>query len=109
MSYRMLRHIASIVLLAIYLPMVMLSSLHVHHGTIDTDDQCRKCTGHIETLHHHHSDCLYCHFLNLDYHSEADGQLAVPPSTSKKSTAETAVRTDLFHDGVVLLRAPPMR
>lgn len=42
---QLLRHIVTIILLASYLPMVIISSLHVHHETIDIPDDCRQCAG----------------------------------------------------------------
>ena len=54
--------------------MVVLSSLHVHHETIDAHDDCQQCVGHIEEAHHHDHDCLYCSFLSLNYLVQGDGQ-----------------------------------
>ena len=67
MKTLVLRQIAPYVLLAVYLPMVFVSSLHKHHETIEIIDDCGHCSGHIDEHHQHHSDCLYCHFLSLNY------------------------------------------
>ena len=98
---------ASILLLATYLPMVVSSSLHVHHETVDTLDDCQQCVGHIEKAHHHEHDCLYCLFLSLDYLGEnAMQSVAILPATDHYAV-ETTERADLFRHGVAQLRAPP--
>ena len=43
--------------------MVVGSSLHVHHDTVDAYDDCLQCAGHIGTHHRHQQDCQYCLFL----------------------------------------------
>ena len=108
MRYPSLRYIASIVLLAIYLPTTILSSTHVHHETVDTRDDCLQCVGHFESHHHHEHDCLYCHFLGLDYLGQVVGQSVVLSATSDQRLAVVAERTEIPHYGVSLLRAPPM-
>ena len=105
---RFLRHIAPIVLLATYLPMVVLSSLHVHHETIDAHDDCQQCVGHIETAHHHDHDCLFCNFLAQSYLVEDGGQTAtILPATERISLLTPAMVSQL-RLGVAQLRAPPV-
>ncbi len=105
---RLLRHIAPIVLLASYLPMVVLSSLHVHHETIDVQDDCLQCVGHIETAHHHDHDCLFCNFLAQSYLAQDGGEPAtILPATELISTPTPAMVSQL-RLGVALLRAPPV-
>ena len=87
--------------------MVMLSSLHVHHETLDAHDGCLQCTGHIETAHHHDSDCIYCTFLSLNYLAQDEVQSnTIHSDTERLSTPATAMATQFRH-GVTLLRAPP--
>lgn len=107
MRHRALRHIASILLLAIYLPTMVLSSLHVHHETIDTHDDCLQCAGHFETRHHHEHDCLYCHFLDLDCLGQATAQSTFIPPATDRCTAIIAEKPVMTRVGVSLLRAPP--
>lgn len=101
------RHIASIVLLATYLPTVMLSSVHVHHETQDTHDDCLQCAGHIESHHHHEHDCLFCHFLSLNYLVQAAGQSRTILPTTDRCPAFVAEQVTTTSHGVSLLRAPP--
>ena len=107
MRQRVLRHIAPVVLLAAYLPMVILSSLHVHHETVDFRDDCLQCTGHFEGHHHHECDCQYCHFLNLSYFGQQIGQPAPIFPLINNCSTETAERTAILHRGASRLRAPP--
>lgn len=57
-------------LLAVYVPMVALSSLHVHHiAPLATVIDCEMCdthmhhSGHFTASTHQHCDCLACRFL----------------------------------------------
>ena len=105
---RLLRHIAPFVLLTSYLPMAVLSSLHVHHDTIDVHDDCLQCTGHIEEAHHHNHDCLYCDFLGQNYLVQDEGQpAAILPAAERISVPTQSVVKQPNH-GVTQLRAPPM-
>lgn len=105
---RSLRHIASILLLATYLPMVMLSSLHVHHDTVDVHDNCLQCAGHIDNRHHHQHDCPYCNLMNQQYVGQ--------PLSQPHATLSAAERVFCFDTtcvaardlGVAMLRAPPL-
>ncbi len=105
---RLLRHIVSIVLLAIYLPMIVLSSLHVHHDTIDAHDDCQQCVGHVEEAHHHDHDCLYCTFLSLNYLVQDNRQIVPIIPTAEYISTPTLVVVPQFRHGVSQLRAPPM-
>ena len=105
---RFLRHIAPIVLLATYLPMVVLSSLHVHHETIDVHDDCLQCVGHIEEAHHHDHDCLFCNFLAQSYLVEDGGQTATILPATERISLLTPAMVPQFHYGVAQLRAPPV-
>ena len=86
-----------------------MSSLHVHHDTVDTHDDCLKCVGHFEKQHHHQQDCQYCNFLSLEYFSQASVQSTVPLHATNFCSADIATRTEMSHYGVSLLRAPPER
>lgn len=106
---RLLRHIAPIVLLATYLPMAVLSSLHIHHETSESSDHCRQCVGHFESQHHHQSDCQYCNFLSLTCLVQNSERPAVSlPETETIVTLAISPVVQLCH-GVARLRAPPAR
>ena len=102
-----LRHIAPFLLLASYLPMAVMSSLHVHHETIDAHDDCQQCVGHIEEAHHHEHDCLFCTFQSLSYFAQDCKPTAVLPPDTERICVPT---TDLFsysHIHAFIPRAPP--
>ena len=107
MKHCVWRYIASVVLLAAYLPMVVMSSLHTHHETVHTLDVCHQCAGHIEALHHHQYDCQYCHFLGLDYLGQASGITAKTLPVSVEQTLTASVSPTLPCCGDIMLRAPP--
>ncbi|MBP5677635.1 MAG: hypothetical protein J6W88_03965 [Bacteroidales bacterium] len=102
------RRIASWILLAAYLPLVVVSSVHVHHETVDADDGCLQCTGHLEAQHQHDCDCLYCHFLSLSYLGRDDEQSTVILPVTDHRPTELTETAELFRYGVSLLRAPPI-
>lgn len=107
MNLRTLRHIASILLLAAYLPMVMLSSLHVHHDTVDTHDNCLQCAGHFESHHHHQHDCPYCNLLAQYYFGQQPAQYGTFSPSAERELPATAGTPCTQCVGEVMLRAPP--
>ena len=105
---RLLRNIAPYVLLASYLPMVLLSSLHTHHDTIDTRDDCGQCAGHIDNAHHHDHDCPYCTFLNLNcIVQDGAARASIHPATGHIAVPTPATMPQTVY-GVASLRAPPV-
>lgn len=108
MSSRTLRHIASILLLVTYLPTVMLSSVHVHHDTVDTHEDCLQCVGHIDHHHHHHQhDCPYCNFISLQYVGLPMSQSDAILPTAERVFCSGTLRVPACDLGVAMLRAPP--
>lgn len=99
--------IAPWILLATYLPLVVLSSLHVHHETADIIDDCVQCAGHIETPHHHECDCQYCHFLSLSYLGQDTEPSTLTLPYTDNRPVEIAERAKIRQLGVSQLRAPP--
>lgn len=71
MNLTTIRHIASWILLAVFVPMLLLSSLHVHEEAASLwDTECTDCVHHC--CHGHLSqavswvhDCVTCQFLTL--------------------------------------------
>lgn len=100
------KHIA-LFLLSVYLPMLMLASLHIHTG------QCgHGCVGHEQ--HQKQSfeldggNCLLCQFLQLTYEEAPQVTLEVSQSVSivevelTEQTAFSAIKLNY------LSRAPPV-
>ena len=66
------RHIASWVLLAVFLPMLIMSSVHVHQTAESLDYECSGCVqhhchGHIAELPVSMHACVLCQFVSLPY------------------------------------------
>ena len=87
--------------------MVVLSSLHVHHETIDAHDDCQQCAGHIEEAHQHDHDCLFCTFLGQSCLVPDEGQTAVLFPTAECVSMPASATVPQLHHGVAQLRAPP--
>ena len=85
-----------------------MSSLHVHHETVDVHDDCLQCAGHFDTAHHHNPDCQYCTFLGLNYLVQDDGQTAVLFPATELTSTPTPATMPQFRCGIALLRAPPV-
>ena len=65
--------ISSWILLSVFLPMVLLSSLHVHYEQNAVDTTCEQCechvqhTGHLTVEKASVDDCVLCRFLGQDF------------------------------------------
>lgn len=103
------------VLLAVFLPMVLISSVHIHKeaAAFGSESECIECTKHIPHPAHYSSHitkpehCLYCQFLNSQYLVAAVAEITNYQKTSPfifatLSTAMTAVPC-----GKPSCRAPP--
>lgn len=107
------RQIASWLLLAVFVPMMLLSSLHIHY-TENANDDCEACvnhhcTGHLaqQTVDIH--QCVLCQFLTLPMAVAATlsiaSLVAAPQCTSAYHTiADIVYRRERAHG----LRAPPV-
>ena len=73
MKMKMRRHISAIVLLAVFLPMLLLSSFHVHPETHLEGAACKECVHHVPHAGHFGTqtfctcDCVLCQFLTLPF------------------------------------------
>jgi hypothetical protein len=68
----MKRHIASCVLLAVFLPMLVFTSVHVHESHASALPECAECVahhchGHIGQTDVSLDDCVICQFLTLTF------------------------------------------
>ena len=106
------RHIASWVLLAVYLPMLLISSFHIHETSEYGETACAECVhhqchGHLSQLSDGMHQCVLCQFLTLSYVATAAGVLLCYQSKRKAVYAlhrQTPCLTEL---GFISLRAPP--
>lgn len=76
----MKRHIAAWLLLAVYVPMLLLSSLHFHEPSQEMEPTCTECVGH--QCHGHliqlsggMHQCVLCQVLTLTYVTTVAGAL----------------------------------
>ena len=90
-------------ILSVYVPMVLLASLHVHSPiSISKAIDCVEChtsvhhSGHITTSNHHIDECLSCRFLGT--------QIDVP-----RTVATIVVRPVVVHLEFFLATAPVVR
>lgn len=101
-------------ILSVYVPMVLLASLHVHSlNEFSKAVDCYQChtaahhSGHITASGHHFDECLSCRFLST--------QIDVPRTVASYVVKPVAVQLEFFLacDPVVRvvahpsLRAPP--
>ena len=106
------RHIASWVLLAVYLPMLLVSSLHIH-GTADAHEtECAECVqhqchGHLSQLSDGMHQCVLCQILTLTYVATAAGALLCYQPRRKVVYARYRQTPCLTYTGFISLRAPP--
>ena len=108
------RYYSSWVLLAVFLPMLVLSSLHVHPARHAEADPCDEClhhlphSGHIGTLSTCSFDCVLCQFLTLPFLIAEAVVLGaklfvhIAPHHIEKQSVVSRER------GFVFLRAPPV-
>ncbi len=114
MSFSRKQKIFACILLSIYVPMVLLSSVHLHSIQDYCEAiQCDLCqssihhSGHITAGHQHHDECLSCRFLTT--------QVNLPEATVSFIAQQTVNLIDFFlaTEPVVVpvvhpsLRAPP--
>lgn len=107
------RHIAPWLLLAVFLPMLLFSSLHVHEESNTTavtecaDCVHHNCHGHLTQTATWMHDCVLCQFLTLTYvASAAVSILIINKVLGSRGDAERR-NVCVAHSGIVGLRAPP--
>ena len=99
------RNKTAILLLAIYLPVWLLSSFHVHaHELIDNDVECE----HHSSQEVDEDNCLLCQFQQLVY-SETPQVVVTVSRHEIKMVANPLYRADVSAFRYILsLRAPPV-
>ena len=107
------RHIASWLLLAVFVPMLLMTSLHVHEDSMGTaETECTDCVhncchGHLTQMASWTHDCVLCQFLTLSFVAVACVSLiAALKSVNSRINAQQCHVSVAYH-GIVGLRAPP--
>lgn len=107
------RYIASWVLLAVFLPMLVLSSLHVHgSGVTASATECADCVhhschGHMIAMSHWTHDCVLCQFLTLTFLTTETLCLIIINKVAGVRIGALKCSACVAHSGIVGLRAPP--
>jgi len=107
------RKLTAFVLLAVYVSMLFIASLHVHSSAFNERTVCEQCAHH--QVHNGHltaSDggqhvCLLCQFLTLSYTALAIATVVYFTKVSKIRYIAPEFQIDRISRGVVGLRAPP--
>ena len=107
------RHIASLVLLAVFLPMLILSSVHVHEVPASVDYECSGCVqhhchGHIAESAASIHACVLCQFVSLPYLIAATILLPVILQTQTSSIVEPSAQLQSAACRYHSPRAPPV-
>ena len=106
------RHIASWLLLAVFVPMLLLSSLHVHEtgetiGTECTDCVHHNCHGHLTAMVYWTHDCVLCQFLTLTMLTAAVMAVTVYNNVCNNDYAQPLCGYHTICCGIIVTRGPP--
>lgn len=108
------RHIASWLLLAVFVPILIVSSLHVHTAsTTSSLTECADCVhhnchGHLSQMVSWSHECVLCQFLTLTFVA-TDAIILVFVKNKVGGCIVTRCRNIcVAHSGIVGLRAPPV-
>ncbi len=107
------RQISAWLLLAVFLPMLALSSVHVHRHAEASATQCadclaHSCSGHLVVLDDPLGQCVLCQFLSLPYVAAATIAVIIYPDQHYKLSIVSSAAVLLRTCGVPSLRAPPV-
>ncbi len=100
-------------MLAVYVSMLLISSMHVHSKNFFAETECEQCAHH--QVHNGHltaSDggqhvCLLCQFLTLSYTAVVVATVVYYTNVRKIHYVAPEYQVKRISRGVVGLRAPP--
>ena len=106
------RHISAWLLLSVYLPMLFLSSLHIHDTGLEREATCHECVqhqchGHLSQFSGELHQCVLCQVLTLTYVATAAGAMLFLLPKQLVSYARLSQVPCLGSCRFVSLRAPP--
>jgi hypothetical protein len=105
---------ASWLLLAVFVPMVIFSSVHVHEesqasaATDCTDCVHHNCHGHLTQTALWTHDCVVCQFLTLSFVAIGTVSLFIIRKAGSVRINALQRHVCVAHSGIVGLRAPPV-
>lgn len=111
---RMGNRITAIVLLAVYLSMLFISSFHVHTTEFSAKDECEQCVNHVPHAGHLVAGigsshvCLLCQLQSLTYLVPVVAVAVVIVKESRLQRDTYEVQVARVACGIVGLRAPPV-
>ena len=114
MKLTMKRHIASWVLLAVFVPMLVLSSLHVHKASSSvTETECSNCVhhnchGHLSQMTIAIHDCVLCQFLTLKMLTVAIVAVTLYIHVCRIYYAQLLLSDCVACCGIIVTRGPPI-
>ena len=107
------RRVAAWVLLAVFLPMLLLASAHHHEPQASYDVACYACLHHLPHSGHLSAgsatglSCVLCHFLSLPYVAAIVlAAIVFTDARRRMVLRNTPVGTGACHD-TITLRGPP--
>ena len=106
------RQISAFFLLAVFLPMLLLSSLHIHESTENgeaTFTEClhNHCGGHLTQITTHLHDCVLCQLLTLPVLTAVLLAVMVYVRVCKKFHAQPFCGYHSACCGAIVTRGPP--
>ena len=106
------RQLSSYVLLAVFLPILLFSSLHLHDEDIHDDGVCAECVhkhcgGHIVQNTNVIQTCVLCQFLGLTFLNVCSLSVVFTPIICVLTLGVCVVRVLRNVSNVKRLRAPP--
>lgn len=107
------RYFTSWLLLAVFVPMLLLSSVHMHESTESTEVTCidclhNHCGGHLTQTTVHLDDCVLCQFLTLPMFVAVAVVVALVLKKGVRLYAMNHCRIVAVACGVISLRGPPV-
>ena len=105
------RHFASWVLLAVFVPMLLFSSLHIHESAVEeiscTDCVHHVCHGHIAQQAAHLHECVLCQFLTLTFVAALIHLFYYYQPRKTKISLQRCTVIRLTSRNLIIPRAPP--
>ena len=103
---------ASWLLLAVFVPMLLLSSLHIHNSSALAEGSCSECVqhnchGHLGELPTTMHACVLCQFLTMSFVSATVFGVVLYNKVYRNQMAQRQCDVHLDVCGIPTLRAPP--
>ena len=110
----MKRQIVAFVMLAVFLPVLLLSSIHVHESAESAEVTCvdclhNHCGGHLTQTTVHMDDCVLCQFLTLTMLTAAVMVVMVYAHVCKSNHAQPLHDFRAVCYGTIVTRGPPTK